>query len=80
MIGDTLESVSDAGQLVGNLVGSTRPLQHDDAFAAEVKSCPEHEPEHKRDKGHEDVVTREGEASTCDVNQVIREQCFLPQA
>jgi hypothetical protein len=78
-IGDTLESVSNAGQLVSNLVSATRPLQNNDAFAAKVKSRPEHEPKHERYKSHEDVVTRDREASTCDGNQVIREQCFLPR-
>jgi hypothetical protein len=46
-IGDALECVGDAGQLERNLVGSARPLQHDDPFSAEVKSDPEHQANHE---------------------------------
>jgi len=45
-IGDALESVGDTGLFEGNLVGSVRPLQHDDAFSAEVKGGPEQQTNH----------------------------------
>jgi hypothetical protein len=40
-IGDTIESVGNTRQFEGNLVERARPLQDDDAFAAEVKGDPE---------------------------------------
>jgi hypothetical protein len=78
-IGDALECVGNTGQLECDLFGSARPLQHDDSFSAEVKCCPEQEPNHQGYNGHEHVVTRNREASTRDGNQVIREQSFLPR-
>src|SRR6266849_4983777 len=76
-IGDALEGVRDAGQLERNLVGSAGPLQHDDPFSAEVKSSPEQQTSRNRYEHHDDVVTRDGDASAGDCNQVVREQSFL---
>jgi hypothetical protein len=76
-IGDALECVCDARQLEGNLVGTGRPFQHDDSFTAEVKSRPEQQSGHDGHEHQQHVVDRYGNASTCDGNQVVREQIFL---
>lgn len=70
-IGDALKSVGNAGQLEGHLVGPGRALQHDDAFAAEVESCPEQKTGCDGDKHHEHVVAGDGEASAGDGDQVV---------
>jgi hypothetical protein len=77
-ISDALESVGDARQLEGNLVRSARPLQNNHSFSAEVESRPEQEANDERYSRQEDVVTCDGDASTGDADQVIREQSFLP--
>jgi len=78
VIGDALECVRDARQLEGNLVGTARPFQHDDSFSAEVKGGPEQQPSHDGHEHHQCVVTRNGDASSCDGDQMVREQCFPP--
>jgi hypothetical protein len=40
-IGDAFERVGDARQFEGDLIGSGRPFQHNNAFSAEVKNRPE---------------------------------------
>src|SRR5713101_7117007 len=77
-IGDALECVCNSRQLQCNLVGSFRPLQHDNPFPAEVKSAPKQQPNHDRHTRHERVVTCDRDAPTRDSNHVIREQGFLP--
>jgi hypothetical protein len=78
-IGDALECVCDARQLEGDLVGTGRPFQHDDSFSAGGKSRPEQQAGHDGRKHHQRVVTRYGDASTCDANQVVREVIeFVP--
>ena len=78
MIGDALERVCDSGQLEGNLVGSVRPFQHDDAFAAEVQGSPEQQPNHDRYNRHERVMTGDCDTSARNSNHVILEQDFRP--
>jgi hypothetical protein len=70
-IGDALESVGNARQLEGHLVGPGRSFQHDDAFSAEVESSPEQQASHDGDEHHEHVMTGDGEASAGDGDQVV---------
>jgi hypothetical protein len=77
-IGNALECVGDARQLPRNLIGSARPFQHDNPFSAEVENRPEQQSGHDGHRHHQHVVTRDGDASACDGNQVIRKQSFLP--
>src|ERR1700736_4906890 len=70
-IGDAVECICDTGQLECNLVGSARSLQHDHSFSAEIKSGPEHQPNHEGYNSHKHVVTGDGDASACDGNQVV---------
>jgi hypothetical protein len=65
-------------QLECNLVDSARPLQHGDPFSAEVESRLEHQADHEGYTRHECIVTRGGDASARDSNQVVREQVLLP--
>jgi hypothetical protein len=71
MVGDALECVCNTGQLECNLVRSTRPLQHDNPFSAEIQGSPEHQANHDRYDRQKDVVACNGDASTRDSNQVI---------
>jgi hypothetical protein len=77
-IGDALKCVCDSRQLECNLVGSGRSLQHDNPFSAEVEGRPERQPCHDGHENHQHVVARDGDAPTCDGNQVVRKQDFLP--
>jgi len=78
LIGDSLERIGDAGQFERNLVGSVRPFQHDDAFAAEVKGSPKQQTNHHGYARHEYVMARNSDTSARNANHVIREQSFLP--
>src|SRR5713101_2038939 len=77
-IGEVLECVRNTGQLECNLVGSARPLQHDDPFSAEVESSPEQQADHEGCDSREDIMTCDGDASARDSNQVVREQMSPP--
>src|SRR5260370_41885528 len=65
-IGEALECVCNSRQLEVNLVGSVRPLQHDNPFPAEVKIGPEQQPNRDGYNRHEPVVTGDRDAPTRD--------------
>jgi len=77
-IGNAIERVSNARQFKRKLVDRARPLQYDNSFAAEVKSDPEHQPNHQGYTRHENVMTCDRDTSARDGNHVVREQGFLP--
>lgn len=77
-IGDPFERVCNAGQLEGNLVGSARSLQQHNPPTTEIERRPENHPDDQRYRRHENIVTRNGEASACDRNHEVREHVFLP--
>jgi hypothetical protein len=70
-IGDAFERVGDAGQLEGKLLGSSRALQDDDAFSAEVESGPEEQTHYERNENHKRVMTCDRDAAACDDDQVV---------
>jgi hypothetical protein len=70
-IGDAIERVSNARQFKCKLVDSARPLQYDNSFSAEVKSDPEHQPNHEGYARHEDVMTCDRETSARNGNHVV---------
>jgi hypothetical protein len=70
-IGDAIERVSNARQFKRKLVDSARPLQNDNSFSAEVKSDPEHQPDHEGDARHKDVMTCERDTSAGNGNHVV---------
>jgi len=77
-IGDAIERVGNARQFKCKLVDPARSLQYDNSFSAEVKSDPEHQPNHEGYTRHENVMTCDRDASARDGNHVVREQGFLP--
>jgi hypothetical protein len=70
-IGDAIERVSNARQFKCKLVDPARPLQYDNSFSAEVKSDPEHQPNHEGYARHEDVMTCDRETSARNGNHVV---------
>jgi hypothetical protein len=70
-VGDAIERVSNARQFKCKLVDPARPLQYDNSFSAEVKSDPEHQPNHEGYARHEDVMTCDRDTSPRNGNHVV---------
>jgi hypothetical protein len=70
-IGDAIERVGNARQFKCKLVDPARPLQYDSSFSAEVKSDPEHQPNHEGYARQEDVMTCDRDTSAGNGNHVV---------